>query len=299
MQYTGNMRNFEVWPGPMEGVGRGGFIAAVNRLDLVPQWMTPFFRVSQDIPRNAKMREFLEPFKANPVPVCVQLMGTDPVLIGKCAAIFAGMDIASINLNFGCPSSRVISSGAGGGALRAPRNLPDFCRIVKSFLPEGVPLSVKVRAGWNDPEEMDEIIPLLAASPEVSKIFFHCRTVRELYAGLPAEERLRRFARAVELAGCVPVIINGDIASVAEGKAAVEKSGASGVMIARPWMRDPWLLRRFDDCNVPDAETGRERFFAEAVNQQLPPGALIELALMLWGRDSIHFRKLIADKKTE
>ena len=296
MQYTGNMRNFEVWPGPMEGVGRGGFITAVNRLDLVPQWMTPFFRVSQDIPRNNKMREFLEPFKANPVPVCVQLMGTDPVLIGRCAAIFAGMDIASINLNFGCPSSRVVSAGAGGGALRSPRNLPDFCKVVKSFLPEELPLSVKVRAGWDDPMEMEEIIPLLAACPEISKIFFHCRTVRELYAELPDEERLRRFTRAVELAGCVPVIINGDISTVAEGEFAVEKSGAAGIMIARPWMRDPWLLRRFDDCSVPDAETGREQFFAEAVNQQLPKGALIELALMLWGKESIRFRELIAAK---
>ena len=293
------MKNFEVWPGPMEGVGRGGFINAVNQLKLVPQWMTPFFRVSQDIPRNSKIREFLAPFQSGGVPVCVQLMGTDPVLIGKCAAIFAGMNISSINLNFGCPSSRVISSGAGGGALRNFDKLPDFCCTVKSFMPPELPLSVKVRSGWESAKDMESFLPALALCPEVSKIFFHYRTVKEQYRVIPEEERLHRFTRAVELAGNVPLIINGDISSVSEAENLVGKCGAHGVMIARPWMQDPWLLRRFADHDLPDAEHGRELFFAEAVKQQIPKGGLIELALMLWGRDSARFRELIADKKTE
>ena len=290
------MKDFEVWPGPMEGVGRGGFITAVNHLKLVPQWMTPFFRISRDIPRHSKMREFLAPFQSGGVPVCVQLMGTDPVLLGKCAEIFAGMNISSINLNFGCPSSRVISSGAGGGALRNFHQLPDFCRTVKSFMPPELPLSVKVRSGWESAGDMEVFLPALSQCPEVSKIFFHYRTVKEQYREIAAEERLRRFVRAVELAGNVPLIVNGDIASVDEAGEIVEKSRACGVMIARPWMRDPWLLRRFTDRDLPDAGSGRELFFAEAVRQQIPKGGLIELALMLWGRDSAHFRELIAGK---
>lgn len=290
------MKDFEVWPGPMEGVGKGGFITAVNRLKLVPQWMTPFFRLSHELPRRSKMCSFLEPFQQSGVPVCVQLMGTEPELLGKAARIFAGMDIASINLNFGCPSSRVISSGAGGGALRHPEKLADFCAVVRSFLPPELPLSVKLRAGWEFPEEMEEILPLLADSPDVSKIFFHCRTVRELYSDIAPEERLRRFSRAVELSGTTPVVINGDIDSVEYAEELIRFTGAAGVMIARPWMRDPWLLRRFRDKNLPDCESGREQFFAEAVACQVPEGGLIELARMLWGSSGRRFRELIASK---
>ena len=288
-----DVKNFEVWPGPMEGVGKGGFITAVNRLKLVPQWMTPFFRISHELPRLGKMKSFLEPFKQGNVPVAVQLMGTEPQLLGKAAQIFAGMDISSININFGCPSSRVISSGAGGGALRHPGSLADFCMEISSFLLPEMPLSVKLRSGWESPEEMETILPLLADCPAVSKIFFHHRTVREMYCPVAPEERLRRFCRAVELAGDTPVVINGDIDSVEYAEQLIDVTGAAGVMIARPWMCDPWLLRRFADRTVPESECGREKFFAEAAACQVPRGGLIELARMLWGSGSDRFRELL------
>lgn len=288
------MKNFEIWPGPMEGVGKGGFITAVNRLGLVTQWMTPFFRVSQDLPRLNKLKSFLEPFQQSRVPVCVQLMGTDPVLLGKAGKIFADMDIASINLNFGCPSSRVISSGAGGGALRRPDGLADFCRTVKSFLPPELPLSVKIRSGWADPEEMEKLLPMFALCPAVDKIFFHYHTVKELYFELPDEVRQKRFKRAVELANHTPLIINGDIDSVEDGERSMTLSGADGIMIARSWISDPWLLRRFHDPGVPGKAEGRELFFREADACGVPHGGMIELARMLWGKESERFRQFIA-----
>lgn len=288
------MNDFEIWPGPMEGVGKGGFITAVNHLKLVSRWMTPFFRVSQNLPKTAKIRTFLEPFRQSGVPVCVQLMGTDPVLLGEAAAVFAGMGIASINLNFGCPSSRVTSSGAGGGALRRPELLSKFCLTVKSFLPPEVSLSVKIRSGWENPDEMENLLPLFAASPAVSKIFFHYRTVKELYRDISPEIRQSRFDRAVELAGKVPLIINGDISSVEEGRQCLQLSGGAGVMIARPWISDPWLLRRFTAPDVPDRTSGREIFFQKASECGISRGGMIELARMLWGSDSDRFRKFIA-----
>ena len=287
------MENFEIWPGPMEGVGKGGFITAVNRLNLVGVWMTPFFRVSQDLPRIGKLKSFLEPFQQGNVPVCLQLMGTDPVLLGKAGMLFAGMGIASINLNFGCPSSRVISSGAGGGALRHPEELADFCTVVKSFLPPEMPLSVKIRSGWADPGEMEKLLPIFARHPAISKIFFHYRTVKELYLPFPDEVRQERFNRAGVLSGDTPIIINGDIDSVEDGKKCVALSGASGVMIARPWMSDPWLLRRFHDPRVPGKVEGREIFFREAAACGVPHGGMIELAKMLWSSKSERFRQFI------
>ena len=289
--------DFEIWPGPMEGVGRGGFIDAVNQMGLVPRWMTPFFRVSHELPRRRKLESFLAPFLAAQVPVCVQLMGTDAELIGIAATEFVRIGAESVNLNFGCPSRQVTSGGAGGGALRHPEKLSSFCRMVKAALPEDIPLSVKLRAGWERENEMDVVLPELVSSGAVSKIFFHYRTVKELYSPLPPEIRLRRLHRAVELCGKVPLIANGDISSVAEARELVSGSGCAGVMIARPWLQDPFLLRRFYDDSVPEAEAGREAFFAELRQRALPEGALIELALMLWGRDSVQFKALIAGKR--
>ena len=291
------MGAFEVWPGPMEGVGRGGFIAAVNQLKLVPRWMTPFFRVSHELPRRRKLETFLLPFLAADVPVCVQLMGTEPELIGCAAREFVQMGAESVNLNFGCPSRQVSSGGAGGGALRHPEKLASFCRTVKAALPENIPLSVKMRAGWEDENEMDTLFQEVISSGVVSKIFFHYRTVKELYSVQPVEVRLSRVCRAVKLCRSIPLIANGDISSVTEAQELVSASGCAGVMIARPWLRDPYLLRRFDDASVPDAVSGRERFFAELKERALPEGALIELALMLWGRDSAQFKQLIAGKR--
>ena len=284
---------FEVWPGPMEGIGKGGFITAVNELKLVPRWMTPFVRLSQELPRRNKLAEFYAGFKASGVPVCVQLMGVEPGLLGEAGKIFAGLGAESINLNFGCPSSRVVSGGAGGGMLKKPEGLKDFCLQVKAGLPPEIPLSVKIRCGWEDASEMEKIILPLAESGVVSKIFFHCRTVKELYYPIVEAERYRRFKLAVELAGTVPVIINGDIDSVEKAAEAVKFSQSSGVMIARPWLRDPWLLRRFSDPSAPDAESGRERFFAAALAENLPRGGIIELAKMLWGVDDPRFKALL------
>ena len=288
-----NMTDFEVWPGPMEGIGKGGFVAAVNQLKLVDRWMTPFFRLSQELPRRSKMAEFIEEFTPGEIPVSVQLMGVDPGLMAKAANCFAELGAVEINLNFGCPSSRVISGGAGGGALRKPQELDQFCRIIRTELPKHMPLSVKLRSGWENPDEMEFLLPHLVNSGAVSKIFFHYRTVRELYQPIPEEERMRRFQRATQLASNIPIILNGDIDDVASGTKIIERFNCAGIMIARPWMRDPWLLRRFNHNTCPDPETGREIFFNEAVRQNVPRGGIIELAKMLWGINDPHFKKVL------
>ena len=285
--------DFEIWPGPMEGVGKGGFIAAVNQLKLVPRWMTPFVRLSQELPRPGKLKAFYSGFALSNIPVCVQLMGIDPLLLAQAGAAFMEMGAESINLNLGCPSSRVISGGAGGGALKNPAALESFCAAIKSSLPPGTPFSVKLRCGWEDPREMEKIIPAIVNSRAADKIFFHYRTVKEMYRPLPQTERNKRFQRAVELADGIPVILNGDIASVDEAADVVKQCSGAGVMIARPWLRDPWLLRRFSDSDAPDAETGRELFFETALANHIPRGAQLELVRMLWGTDDPHFKTLL------
>ena len=113
-------RNIEVWPGPMEGVASAEFVRAVNSLNLVRRWMTPFLRLSAGVPGRRKVRNFLAPFLEGGVPVTAQLMGTDAQLISSSAETCLELGAAGINLNFGCPSRRVVNGGAGGGAHLLP-----------------------------------------------------------------------------------------------------------------------------------------------------------------------------------
>ena len=107
--------DFEVWPGPMEGVSRPEFVRAVNHLKLVKRWMTPFLRVTDTCYKEKKIKEFLQPYLESKLPVTAQVMGTNPEVLAELACRCLDCGAVGINLNCGCPSKRVISGGAGGG----------------------------------------------------------------------------------------------------------------------------------------------------------------------------------------
>ncbi len=280
----------EIWPGPMEGVMSATFVRAVNRLGLVERWMTPFLRLTTACPRGKHLKTFLEPFAAGGVPVTVQLMGVDPDVIGEAAARFRDLGAAEINLNFGCPSRQVTGGGAGGGALRHPDALLRMVERVKTFLPD-LPLSVKLRTGWSSPEEALSLLPALAHTGALDRVFLHFRTVSEGYA--PTDGRETRLAAAVAALETIPCIVNGDIRSAAEAHELTAATGASGVMAARGWLRDPWLLRRIaGETKLPDVETGRQCLFAEVLSDGFRCCRAIELSQFLWGRDNPWFDRL-------
>ena len=280
----------ELWPGPMEGVMSPELIRAADALGLTERWMTPFLRLSTAVPGTRKLAEFAAPFLESGLPVTVQLMGNRPEVIAAAAARFMELGAAGINLNFGCPSRQVTGGGAGGGALRHPDALLRMIERVKTFLPD-LPLSVKLRTGWSSPEEARHLLPALARAGALDRVFLHFRTVAEGYA--PTEGREARLAAAVAALGTIPCIVNGDIRSAEEARALVAATGAAGVMAARGWLRDPWLLRRIaGETELPDRETGRQRLFAEVLSGGFRCCRAIELSQFLWGRDNPWFDRL-------
>lgn len=285
-----NVKMPEVWPGPMEGVASSAFVRAANSLGLVSRWMTPFIRLSVAVPKQKRLKEFLSPFLAGGVPVTSQLMGTDAELLARCAEVCLELGAAGINLNFGCPSRRVVNGGAGGGALKDPDRAAELLAAVGEALP-GVPLSVKMRSGWRDFAEFDALIDRLIGTGAAQKFFVHHRTVAEMYREVP--DRGERFDRVAAKCAHVPFVLNGDIATAAEARELVDRTGAAGVMCGRTWMRDPFLLRRIEKEDAPDPETGREMFYAELVRSGVAGGALIELAKLLFGAADPHFTKLV------
>ncbi len=280
---------FEFWPGPMEGVMTPALLRASADLALVPRWMTPFYRVT-GIPRLRHLNDFLIPF--SPLPVTLQLMGTDPETVGRTAALFASLGVTSFNLNCGCPSRQVTSGGAGGGALRNPDGIRRMVEGIKAHIPD-LPLSVKLRTGWSDPAEQRTILPMLANTGCVEKLFLHFRTVKEQYS--PATGREERFREAFELAGNIPLVLNGDINTVEDAAQLLMLFPQSaGIMSARGWLRDPFLFRRIAGEAAPGVEEGREQFFRAVVGEGFPVPKSIELSNLLWGRENNpYFKRLI------
>ena len=281
---------FEVWPGPMEGVASPAFVRAVNTLDLVSVWMTPFIRLSSALPRKSKLAAFLSPFLESRKPVTAQLMGTNAGLLAECAEVCLELGVVGIDLNFGCPSRRVVNGGAGGGALKKPERAAELLAAVGAALP-GIPLSIKMRAGFAEFAEIGAILPRLVETGAAGKFFIHCRAVKEQY--LPIPDRDGRFSTVMRLGAGAKIVLNGDISAADDARAVLRRTGCTGVMCARFWMRDPFLLRRIEGKSVPGPEEGRELFYRELVRSGVGGGALIELARMLYGSDHPRFRELV------
>ena len=282
---------FEIWPGPMEGVGSKQFVKTVNHLKLVDRWMTPFLRISSSIPKIKLIEELIEPFCAGNVPVTLQIMGTNPAMLEETAKLASKLPIIGINLNAGCPSKRVCSNGAGGGLWKTPPKIKELLLAIKNGAPN-LEISLKTRLGFNAPEESYNILEELAQSKAADKYFIHYRTVNELY--LPAPNRLERLQKAVHILNGFPCIVNGDINSVEDGTTLLNKTSSQGIMCARFWVQDPWLLKRFcNNNNAPNPEIGRMEFFKCFCSFNIPQGAKLEIAKMLWGVKSKEFQSLL------
>ena len=263
------MKEFICWPGPMEGVMTPQFIRAVSKLKLVERWMTPFLRISNNVPRQRIFREFLAPYLESGLPVTMQLMGTDARCLAEAAEMAQEFPLAGVNFNCGCPSKRVVSSGAGGGALRELDRTFEIISALRNAV-KGIPFSVKLRTGWISPEEQETVIPELCRL-EVDLLFVHYRTVKELY--LPVQGRRERLERSLSLAGDVPVVVNGDFDTPQDIQEALEM-GAAGVMCARGWMRNPSLF-------APERGDVRQELLREIHLQGVPVSKTIEFSRMM------------------
>lgn len=279
----------------MEGVMSPLFCATAAALDLLPEMITPFLRISQDIPRIGKIRKWLKPLIIQGKPLTVQLMGDSPENLLKAAKLLRAEGVASFNLNFACPSGQVIRSGAGGALLKNPGQMRRIASVIRESMPDTA-LSVKLRIGFLSPAEYSDI----AAAFEGLNLNFmavHFRTVSEGYRKIT--DGLDRIRNAV-LKSPAPVIGNGDIMTVADAQLMLKETGCAGVMCARGLLRDPFLLRRLKEQEAPAAEVGRRIFYRNALEiaESAPEKywsrpQLIELARFIWGVSSPEFQRII------
>jgi len=169
-------------------------------------------------------------------PWIVQLAGRDPAHMRAGAQLLAKAGVDQIDINMGCPA-RKVTGGLSGSALMQH---PDLATAIIEATIEGagaVPVSLKMRLGWDDSLLNAPEIAQAAERLGVVMLAVHGRTRCQFYKGEADWARIRDTVDAVSL----PVVANGDIATTSDAKIALERSGADAVMVGRAAIGRPWL----------------------------------------------------------
>ncbi len=237
----------------------------------VDAYHTPFVRVEKGELRKKDMRE-ISP-ENNHVPRLVpQLIAPDAERARTVLALFIEKGYAEAEINLGCPFPMLARRHNGSGMLPFPEEVKSLLGIVVEF-PQ-IAFSVKMRLGWEHPEECLALIPLLNDTP-LRQVTMHPRLGRQEYKG---EVDLDSFARFYELCAH-PMMYNGDLHTVEEIQQMADRfPRLTGVMLGRGLLANPALGLEYKEARTlsPDEMAEKVRklhseVFA-AYEQQLQGG---------------------------
>ena len=229
---------------PMEDVTDASFrvLCREQGADLVYTEFVNSDGLVRDVPRTiAKMRTSDEE-----APIGIQIYGQHPEamvdaarMAERAAELAGGHGADLIDINFGCPVSKIAGRGAGSGMMREPDKMVAITRAVVEAVHK--PVTVKTRLGW---DENSKIIVELAERLQdagIQALTIHGRTRSQLYKGA-ADWSLIGAVKANPRMH-IPIIGNGDITDGPSAREAFERWGVDAVMIGRATFGHPWIFR--------------------------------------------------------
>lgn len=188
-------------------------------------------------------------------PLAVQLFGAEAGALAEAGRMCrdAGADIVDINM--ACPVKRISRLGAGAALMRDPLRAENIVRAVSRSA--GVPVTVKMRAGWDSTELNALEVAKAVIAGGAAAVICHGRTRAQGFRGRADHGQAGLLAGALT----VPVIISGDITTGKGASRALRETGAAAVMIGRASVGDPWIFARL------------EKYLRTGEEEAVPPAA--------------------------
>jgi tRNA-dihydrouridine synthase B len=224
---------------PMAGMTDTAFRRLVKRhggCGLVVTEMVSAEGLIRGIDRTLEYADYTEEER----PISIQIFGGDPDKMAAAAQIVEGMGADIVDVNMGCPVPKIAKHNAGCSLMREPG--PAAAVIAAMTKAVRIPVTVKMRAGWDDDERNAPILAKMVENAGASAIAVHGRTAAQSYSGSADWDLVARIADDLT----IPVFGSGDCV---EPEQVVDRiqSGVEGVLVGRGVLRNPWILAQAMD----------------------------------------------------
>jgi len=199
-------------------------------------YFTEYFRVHQTSQPEKGILACIDQNPSNR-PAIAQMIGQSIPDLVRTAEFLQTRNVAAIDLNVGCPAPIVCKKSSGGGLLRHLDLLHQIMTALRSAI--SIPFTIKTRLGFYETSELDAILDVLQQH-DIDMLTLHGRTVKEMYRAHVHYDLIHQAVVRFD-ANSFPVIANGNVLSAAMAKTIHESTQASGWMIGRGAIRNPWI----------------------------------------------------------
>jgi len=219
------------------------------------------FTSSEGITRSAKKAERYLFFQEDEHPIAAQLFGANPQVMADAARMVEDLGYDAVDINLGCPAKKVVKCG-GSGLLRELPLLEQIFRSVRAAVK--IPLTVKLRAGWDDKSIVAREVVKMAEEVGVEAAAIHPRTRIQGYSGKADWNIIAEVKQVAK----IPIIGNGDIQCPEDAARMIKETGCDAVMIGRAAATNPWIFAQMQDFR----QTGRYHSPSEQDRHRLLSG---------------------------
>ena len=184
--------------------------------------------------------------KHEELPMAIQLFGSEPHFVAEAARMIESREYkgcvsevapVAIDINMGCPMHKIVGNGEGSALMKNPKLAAEIVSETVKAL-KNTPVTVKIRAGWDDNSKNAPEMAKILEDAGASFICVHARTREQMYNPGVDISIIEKVKNAVK----IPVIGNGDVYSYEDARKMMNETGCDGIMIGRGAIGNPWIF---------------------------------------------------------